>query len=290
MTAIDEQVAAKREHVHRLWAALAPQWAAHAENVDAMAAQITERLIELAAPRPGEEILELACGAGGLGLALAPLVAPGGQVVLSDVAPGMVSAAEARARARGLLGVSTRVLDMEQIECADASLDAVVCREGLMFAVHPATACHEIQRVLRPGGRLAAAVWGAREDNPWLGLLVAEVEREVGHPVPPPGILQPVGRATCRHRTDRCVGHPARPDRQRGGLRHILGDAHRARRTARTAPRPHGARRTPATPGPDPCCSAALPHQGWHRPTPPVPYRLRAEVNAKGYRLNCAPG
>ncbi len=205
MTAIDEQVAAKREHVHRLWAALAPQWAAHAE-VDAMGVQITERLIELAAPRPGAEILELACGAGGLGLALAPLVAPGGQVVLSDVAPGMVSAAEARARARGLLGVSTRVLDMEQIECADASLDAVVCREGLMFAVHPATACHEIQRVLRPGGRLAAAVWGAREDNPWLGLLVAEVEREVGHPVPPPGMPGPFALGDSNRLAELLVG------------------------------------------------------------------------------------
>jgi SAM-dependent methyltransferase len=191
MTAIDDQVAAKREHVHRLWAALAPQWAAHADDVDAMGAQITERLIEVIVPRPGDEILELACGAGGLGLALAPLVAPGGQVMLSDVAPGMVAAAAARADERGLPGVSTRVLDMEQIDFPDACVDAVVCREGLMFAVHPASACHEIHRVLRPGGRLAAAVWGAREDNPWLGLLAAEVEREVGHPVPPPGMPGP---------------------------------------------------------------------------------------------------
>lgn len=191
MTVNETAAAGAREHVHRLWAALAPQWAEHADVVDEMGAAITQRLIEAIAPRPGDTVLELACGAGGLGLALAPLVAPGGQVVLSDVAADMVAAAASRARARGLPGIATRVIDMEQIESADGSFDAVVCREGLMFAVDPATACGEIRRVLRPGGRFAAAVWGAREDNPWLGVLAAEVEREVGHPIPPPGMPGP---------------------------------------------------------------------------------------------------
>jgi ubiquinone/menaquinone biosynthesis C-methylase UbiE len=195
MIGAEDQSAATRQHVHRMWAAVAPHWAKHADGVDAAVEVITRRLVELVAPRPGQRILELACGPGGLGLAMAPLVAPGGHVVLSDVVPEMVSAAAARAAARGVTSVSTRVLDLERIDCPDADFDAVLCREGLMFAVHPDAACREIRRVLRPGGRLAASVWGARADNPWLGLLADAVEPEVGHPVPPPGMPGPFALA-----------------------------------------------------------------------------------------------
>jgi ubiquinone/menaquinone biosynthesis C-methylase UbiE len=195
MIGTEERSGAMRQHVHRMWAAVAPQWAKHADDVDAGVEVITQRLVELIDAHAGQRILELACGPGGLGLAIAPLVAPGGQVVLSDVVPEMVSAAAARAAARGLPGVSTRVLDLEHIECQDAEFDAVVCREGLMFAVRPDAACREIRRVLRPGGRVAVSVWGARADNPWLGLLADAVEPEVGHPVPPPGMPGPFALA-----------------------------------------------------------------------------------------------
>jgi ubiquinone/menaquinone biosynthesis C-methylase UbiE len=51
-----------------------------------------------------------------------------------------------------LTNVSTRVLDVEQIDEPDESYDVVLCREGLMFADDPAGAAAEIVRVLRPGG------------------------------------------------------------------------------------------------------------------------------------------
>jgi len=141
-------------------------------------------------------VLELACGAGGLGMALADQVRPGGRVVLSDVAPEMVAIASERAAGRnrpdGLsTDVTARVVDLEQIELPDASFDIVVCREGLMFALDPAQAAREIVRVLRPGGRVAVAVWGARAHNPWLGVLADAVQEHTGRPVPPPGIPGP---------------------------------------------------------------------------------------------------
>ena len=82
-----------------------------------------------------------------------PRVAPGGEVVLSDVVPDMTAIASARARALGLTNVSTRVLDLEAIEQPDDSYDIVLCREGLRFVTHPDRALSEIRRVLRPGGR-----------------------------------------------------------------------------------------------------------------------------------------
>ena len=116
-------------------------------------------------------MLELACGPGGLGLAAAERVGPGGEVVLSDVAPEMTAIAAARAGALGVGNVSTRVLDLERIDEPDAAYDVVLCREGLMFAPEPARAVARDPARAAAGGRVALAVWGPREHNPWLGLV-----------------------------------------------------------------------------------------------------------------------
>jgi ubiquinone/menaquinone biosynthesis C-methylase UbiE len=173
-----------RARVHGMWAAVAPGWAEHAQDVDARVAHVTERMIDLAMPEAVDRVLELACGPGGAGLAVAQRLAPNGEVVLSDVADEMTSVAAARAAALGLSNVRTRQLDLERIEEPDASYDVILCREGLMFATDPAGAAREISRVLRPGGRVALTTWGPRERNPWLGLLIGAVKAQTGAPAP----------------------------------------------------------------------------------------------------------
>lgn len=184
-----------RAQMHGMWASVAGSWGEHAEYADARGALVTQRMLELSLPQPGERVLELACGPGGLGIAAAEHVAPGGEVVLSDVVAEMTTIAAARASAAGRTNVSTRVLDIESIDEPDGSYDVVLCREGLMFALDPARATSEIRRVLRPGGRVAIAVWGARERNPWLGLVQDAVSEQLGAPVPPPGIPGPFSLA-----------------------------------------------------------------------------------------------
>jgi len=180
-----------RRSLHGMWAAVAGSWGKHAGYVDARGARITAKMLELSAPQPGERVLELAGGPGGVGLAAAPLVAPGGEVVVSDVASEMTTIAAARAAALGLDNVITCELDVEQIDQPDGSYDVVLCREGLMFALDPARAAREIRRVLRSGGRVVLAVWGPREKNPWLGVVLDSVSAQIGAPVPPPGIPGP---------------------------------------------------------------------------------------------------
>jgi SAM-dependent methyltransferase len=180
------QVTEIRERLHGMWAAVAPAWAEHAAYADARGAEVAERMLELTAVGPGDRVLELACGPGGLGLAAA---ARGAEVVLSDVAPEMT--AIAAARARGRVNVGARVLDVEAIDEPDASYDVVLCREGLMFATDPARAAGEVLRVLRPDGRTAIAVWGPRERNPWLGLVFDAVAAQLEREVPPPGVPGP---------------------------------------------------------------------------------------------------
>jgi SAM-dependent methyltransferase len=180
-----------RAQLHRMWSGVAGAWSEHAAFVDARGAAITERMLELSAPQPGDRVLELACGPGGMGLAAAALVAPEGEVVLSDVAVEMTAIAAARAAELGLENVSTRLLDLERIDEPDGSYDVVLCREGLMLVPEPARAAGEIRRVLRPGGRFALAVWGPRERNPWLGVVFDSVSAQLGAPTPPPGIPGP---------------------------------------------------------------------------------------------------
>ena len=168
-----------RAHLHDMWAGVADSWAKHADYVDAWGAGVTEAM------------LELACGPGSVGLAGARRVTPGGEVVLSDVAAEMTSIAAARAAALGLTNVSTCELDLERIEQADGSFDVVLCREGLMLVPEPARAAREIHRVLRPAGRVAVAVWGPRERNPWLDVVLDAVSAQVGRQLPPPGVPGP---------------------------------------------------------------------------------------------------
>jgi SAM-dependent methyltransferase len=182
---------ARRAQVHAMWAAVAERWADHADEVDDRGAALTAAMLDWVALRPGDRALELACGPGGAGLAAAERVGPGGEVVVSDVAAAMVETATARAAASGLVQVRGEVRDLEAIDEPDGAYDAVLCREGLMFAVEPARAAGEIARVLRPGGRVALAVWGPRAENPWLGLVLDAVGEQLGAPMPPPGIPGP---------------------------------------------------------------------------------------------------
>ena len=180
-----------RTQLHGMWASVAPAWAEHADYADTRGAVITARLLELSAPGPGERVLELACGPGGVGIAAAGLVGPAGEVVLSDVAAEMTAIAAARAAATGLGNVRTLTLDLDDLGQPDQAYDVVLCREGLMFALDPAHAAAEIRRILRPGGRVALAVWGPRARNPWLSLVFDAVSAQLGVTLPPPGVPGP---------------------------------------------------------------------------------------------------
>ena len=186
---------ALRARLHGMWSGVAPAWGEHADYADSRSPELTDRLLQRAGIAAGQHVLELACGPGGAGVAAARLVGHTGEVVLSDVAPEMVAIAAARAEALGLGNIRTLVLDLEAIDQPDETYDAVVCREGFMFAVDPGRAAREVRRVLRPGGRASLAVWGPRAQNPWLALVFDAVSAELGMEVPPPGVPGPFARS-----------------------------------------------------------------------------------------------
>jgi SAM-dependent methyltransferase len=177
--------------LHAMWSAAAPSWREYADYVDERGAVVGEAMLAAVGIHPGEAVLELGCGPGGVGLSAAALVGADGQVVLSDVAPEMTAIAAERAELCGLRNVVTRELDMEQLDVADSTFDKVLCREALMLVADPTAAAREALRVLRPGGRAVFAVWGPPAANPWLSALLDAVGAALGAPVPPPGMPGP---------------------------------------------------------------------------------------------------
>jgi ubiquinone/menaquinone biosynthesis C-methylase UbiE len=129
---------------------------------------VSERLVELLSPRPGQTIVDLAAGPGDTGFLAAPLVRPGGRLVTTDVAPEMLDTARRRAAELGLDDVEFRVEDIAALSFDDATVDGVLCRWGLMLVPDMDAAAAEIQRVLRTDGRAALAVWGSPDDNDWM--------------------------------------------------------------------------------------------------------------------------
>lgn len=151
------------------WSAVSPEWDRFRAFVEQMKADLTPRLLEALQLRPGQRVLELGAGTGEVAARLAAAVAPGGSVVASDAAPGMVGLL--KARLDGIDGVEVAEVDAADIPQPSSSVDAVAFRMGLMFVPDPSVAVAEIERVLRPGGRVAVAVWGGPQHNPWLTTL-----------------------------------------------------------------------------------------------------------------------
>jgi SAM-dependent methyltransferase len=152
------------------WRAVAAGWERHRELAWVSTHAVSERLVELLDPQPGETILDLAAGPGDTGFLAAPRLRPGGRLVSTDVAPEMVAAARRRAVELGLgvQEVSFAVEDMAALSLADSSVDGVLCRWGLMLVPDMLTAAGEIARVVRPAGRVAVAVWADPADNDWI--------------------------------------------------------------------------------------------------------------------------
>ncbi|OUM02604.1 class I SAM-dependent methyltransferase [Variovorax sp. JS1663] len=141
-----------------------------------------EAVLARAALRPGEQVLDVACGTGLVSQAAAEAVGPAGQVLGTDLSQRMVEAARARAARRGLAQLRFMRMDAEQLALPEAGFDVALCALGLMYVPDPEKALRELRRVLRPGGRLALAVWGERARCGWAALfpiIDAEVRSEV---------------------------------------------------------------------------------------------------------------
>jgi len=144
-----------------------------------------DKLLELAELRPGEAVIDIAAGTGLVTFRAAEAVGPTGRVLGTDISEKMVAVATEEAARRGLSGtVEFRRADAEKLAAPDGSFDAALCALGFMYVPDHLQALREMGRVLRPGGRAVAAVWGARRDCGWAEIFPI-VERRVQSEVCP---------------------------------------------------------------------------------------------------------
>jgi SAM-dependent methyltransferase len=140
---------------------------------------------------PGQVILDAACGTGLPSLALAERVHPGGKVVAIDSSPVMLAAAMRIARSAGVANIEHRPMDLTKMEFADASFDAVTCKDGLMFCADPVAGARELRRVLKPDGRFAMSAWDEPEKNAFFMTISEAVSRFIPRPPPRAGAPGP---------------------------------------------------------------------------------------------------
>lgn len=130
-------------------------------------------------------VLDVASGTGEPGLTIAEML-PGGKVISTDLAENMVEMAGEMANKRGVKNFESRVCDVSELPFEDNTFDAVSCRFGFMFFPDMFLAAKEMVRVLKPGGRLAVAVWNVPEKNFWVTAIAGTINKNMDLPAPPP--------------------------------------------------------------------------------------------------------
>lgn len=176
----DEQRAASRE----TWERAAGGWGNRADRIRDWGMPVSVAMVDALGLSPGERVLELAAGPGDTGFMAAELIGPAGTLISTDGAEAMLKVARARAADAGLGNVEFRQLELEWIDLPTGSVDAVLCRWGIMLTVDPEAAAREVRRVLRAGGRASFAVWDVPEHNPWAAI-PSRAMVTLGHAEPP---------------------------------------------------------------------------------------------------------
>lgn len=128
--------------------------------VPVIGAPVADDLIATAGLRPGERVLDVACGTGIVTRLAAERVGAAGSVTGIDIHPGML--AVARSATPSGMSINWREADAESLPSPDSAFDVVLCQMGLQFVTGKLTALREMRRVLETGGRAVICVPGPR--------------------------------------------------------------------------------------------------------------------------------
>lgn len=132
--------------------------------------------------RPGEQVLDVACGTGNLTI---PAAKSGARVTGQDIASNLLDQGRAWAKTEGLT-IRFDENDAEALPYEDASFDTVITMFGAMFTPQPDITAAELVRTSRPGGRIVMANWTP-------GGFIGQMFKIVGKHVPPaPGMPSPL--------------------------------------------------------------------------------------------------
>ncbi len=186
----------------RDWDAVARGWNKWWPVLEAGAGRISQHMIDLADIKPGQRVLDVATGIGEPAISAARRVGVDGRVIAVDQSPGMLEIAKQRAREHGFNNIEFIESDMELLDLPHYTFDSVLCRWGLMFLPNLVDALGRLQRLLRPGGKIAGAVWAEASKVPSISLAMSVVREALHAPPPPAGLPGPFSLADPEHLED----------------------------------------------------------------------------------------
>lgn len=143
-----------------------------------------DKLLEMASLQPGEKVIDIACGTGLVSFRAAEKVGTNGFVLGTDISDNMVRICNQLAKEKNKVNVSFERMDAEELKEPDCECSAALCALGLMYVPDPLKALREMYRVIKPGGRAVAAVWGQRDRCGWAEIFEI-VDRRVSSEVCP---------------------------------------------------------------------------------------------------------
>jgi SAM-dependent methyltransferase len=165
-------------------------WSANETFYNEASRFLTPHLLNAAALRITDSVLDVGCG-NGQTTRLAASIASEGSTFGIDLSAKMIERARARAEAEGLQNARFEVSDAQTYPFPQGAFDVALSRHGVMFFDDPVAAFSNISRALTPGGRLAMLAWRDLDRNEW----VSEIRRAMSAgrllPSPPPGMPGP---------------------------------------------------------------------------------------------------
>lgn len=147
--------------------------------VDVFLRDYSRRLVEIAAIKPGDRVLDVACGTGVVTQLVANKIGSAGQVVGFDLNAGML--ARAKDSRETAVAIEWRLGNATDMPFGDATFDCVICQHGLQFIPNKAAAVSEMHRVLADRGRIVISVWRSIEHCPWQAAIADALDRNMGH-------------------------------------------------------------------------------------------------------------
>ena len=183
---MEPQLTQIREQQKATWNKFSPGWKKWDDFTMNFLKPMGDAIIEALQIQEDDIVLDVASGTGEPGLTIAGMV-KNGKVTATDVADQMLVIAKENAERKQLHNFDTRPCDVCELPFDESSFSKISCRMGFMFFPDMQMASNEMYRVLRPGGRIATAVWAGPENNVWITSIMGVISRNIPTTPPPPG-------------------------------------------------------------------------------------------------------